>query len=34
VLGPESSKITKSLLSKAFMGSYAALILFAWWRWR
>jgi len=29
VLGPESSKITKSLLSKAFMGSYAALILFA-----
>jgi MFS family permease len=29
VLGPESSKITKSLLSKTFMGSYAALIVFA-----
>ncbi len=29
VLGPESSKITKSLLSKTFMGSYAVLMLFA-----
>jgi MFS family permease len=29
VLGPESSKITKSLLSTTFMGSYAALMLFA-----
>jgi MFS family permease len=29
VLGPESSKLTKSLLSKTFMGSYAALMLFA-----
>jgi MFS family permease len=29
VLGPESSKITKSLLSKTFMGSYAALMLVA-----
>ena len=28
VLGPESSKITKDLLSITFMGSYAALILF------
>jgi MFS family permease len=29
VLGPESSKLTKSLLSPAFMGSFASLILFA-----
>jgi len=29
VLGPESSKITKSLLSVTFMGSFAALMLFA-----
>jgi MFS family permease len=28
VLGPESSKLTKSLLSTAFMGSFASLILF------
>ncbi len=28
VLGPESSKITKDLLSITFMGSYAALMLF------
>jgi len=29
VLGPESSKLTKDLLSVTFMGCYAALILFA-----
>jgi MFS family permease len=29
VLGPESSKLTKDLLDVAFLGSYAALILFA-----
>jgi len=29
VLGPESSKITKSLLSVTFMGSFAVLMLFA-----
>lgn len=29
ILGPESSKITRELLSVAFLGSYAALILFA-----
>lgn len=29
ILGPESSKITKSLLEKTFMGSYAALMVFA-----
>jgi len=29
ILGPESSKLTKDLLSVTFMGSYAALMLFA-----
>jgi MFS family permease len=29
ILGPESSKLTKDLLSIAFLGSYAALMLFA-----
>lgn len=29
ILGPESSKLTRDLLSVAFLGSYAALIVFA-----